>query len=370
MDLSKYVDEYDATPVTGAFLPVEETLGHKLVKENYQVALIGVQTESDPHNIGAGLAPDAIRKQLYELTGFFHTIQIADLGDLKIGKKKSDAYYALADVVRYLTSHQIIPIIMGGTQELTVPMSEGIMDVCPKQRVSIIDSKIDLSNDNDIPSAHNYLKWIINKKEVNETNLIGIQNYYCSEWQIKEMAEKECLLKRLREVRDKIYLCEPILRDSDLFSFDISAIRQSDAPGRAVPIPNGLSNVNACELAHYAGLSDSILVYGLFGFNPKHDNSETTAALAAQIIWHILSGIDNRYHDYPQRPIEEYRRFVVYPKVEGDTQTIFYNSLSNRRWWIEIPTAEGNKIFACSQDDYMQFCNDSIPDIWMRHFMK
>ncbi|MBO7635770.1 MAG: hypothetical protein J6S89_04235, partial [Paludibacteraceae bacterium] len=80
--------------------------------------------------------------------------------------------------------------------------------------------------------------------------------------------------------------------------------------------------------------------------------------------------IDNRYHDYPQRPIEEYRRFVVYPKVEGDTQTIFYNSLSNRRWWIEIPTAEGNKIFACSQDDYMQFCNDSIPDIWMRHFMK
>lgn len=370
LELTQYFDKCAEIPVSGVFLPIKDTLSRSLVENGYNVALIGVQAESDDHNAGAALAPNAIRKQLYELTGNFKNIHITDLGNLKQGKKKADVYYALADVVKHLLSENVIPVVLGGTQDLTIAMAEGMDEVCKQQRISIIDSKIDLSDEEDIPSAHNYLKWILNKKEVREVNLIGLQNYYCSEWQVKKLEEKECYCKRLKDVRDKTHYIEPILRDSELLSFDMASIRQTDAPGRVAAIPNGLSNINACEIAHYAGLSDSILAYGLFGFNPSFDNSDQTAALAAQIIWHILAGIDNRYNDYPKKSIDEYRKFVIYPKVEGDKETIFYYSLTNQRWWIEIPTAEGNKIFACTQEDYQRFCNDSIPDIWMRHFMK
>ncbi len=370
LEISKYFDECGDIPSQGIFLSKKDTLGGNLVKEGYQVALIGVPSESDEHNLGTDMAPNAVRKQLYELSASFLKIKVADLGNIKTGKREEDARFVLEEVVGELVKQGVIPIVIGGTQELTHAMLLGLKNHLTHIRTTIIDSKIDLKEEGQTLTAHNYLQDVMEDECVSELNLLGIQNYYCTPWQIKKLVEHDCFCKRLRDVRGNTHLFEPILRDSDLFSFDFSSVRQSDAPGRAVSIPNGLSGLEACELGHYAGLSDSILAYGLFGFNPTFDNSDQTSALMAQVIWHIISGIDNRYSDYPKKSISEYRKYVVYPKVEGDQSTIFYNNILNGRWWIEIPTLEGNKVFACTSADYQTVCNNSIPDIWMRHYMK
>jgi hypothetical protein len=43
-----------------------------------------------------------------------------------------------------------------------------------------------------------------------------------------------------------------LLRDADLVSFDISAVKQSEAPASRFASPNGLAAEDACQLARYA----------------------------------------------------------------------------------------------------------------------
>ena len=71
--------------------------------------------------------------------------------------------------------------------------------------------------------------------------------------------------------RQAIYLTEPLFRDSDVAIFDISAVRQSDAPGTMSPSPNGFYGEEICLLSRYAGISDNLKIFGLFDVNPEFD---------------------------------------------------------------------------------------------------
>ncbi len=65
-------------------------------------------------------------------------------------------------------------------------------------------------------------------------------------------------VSRLGHIQSKLEEAEPILRNADILSFDISAIRQSDAPACATTTPNGLYGEEACQVMRYAGMSDKL----------------------------------------------------------------------------------------------------------------
>ena len=60
---------------------------------------------------------------------------------------------------------------------------------------------------------------------------------------------------RLGIIRSNSSEMEPVLRNTNLFAMDMSAVRYADAPGCANASPNGLNGEDACQLAYYAGLS-------------------------------------------------------------------------------------------------------------------
>lgn len=368
--LNLYFDKYQGAPVAYHLFPAQYSLGHKLVEEQYNVAIIGVKSEMNEGNPGSETAPDAIRQQLYALRGGFNHIKITDLGNLKRCKSLSDTYAALKCVTAELLSQNVLPIIIGGSHDLTHPIFEGMKETMKKIRTTVIDCKLDYPySSTDVFNANTFLGKIIQDEQTEEFKLLGYQGYYCPQPFIDQLQESNCLLVRAGEMFRNIMKSEPYLRDTDLISIDMSAIRHADSPGFARAISNGLTGEEICQLAHFAGLSDNINAFGLFEANPSFDDSDQTASLAAQIIWHFLEGVDNRYDDYPKREINSYQERVAMFPSETEKNIHFYHNRSNGRWWIKIPTRSGDKIYACHYEDYQMACEGDLPYIWMRHYM-
>lgn len=368
--LDLYLDKCEDLHVDFANFPQRFSFETDLIKENYNVAIIGVKSEMNNANPGSATAPDAVRRQLYSLRGGFSNLKIADLGNLKRGKSVADTYAALRYVTEELLSANVLPVIIGGSHELTLALYEAMKTVKEQIRTTIVDCKLDYPfNSDDIFDANTFLNKIICDEQNEEFNLLAYQGYYCPKNIINELQNKKCQFMRAGEMFRNIAVTEPTLRDTDLLSIDMSAIRHADSPGFARTIPNGLTGEEICQLAHFAGLSDRLSAFGLFEANPSFDDSDQTTSLAAQIIWHFLEGADNRYGDYPKRDINNYEERVAIFPSEDEKDIHFFHNRVNGRWWIKIPTQTGDKIYACLPSDYQTACEGDIPDIWMRHYM-
>lgn len=368
--LDLYFDKCEDIHANYIAFPHQFSLANDLKEENYNVALIGVKSELNETNPGSATAPDAIRQQLYPLQGGFNNIIIKDLGNLKKGKNISDTYAALKSVTEELLSAGVLPIIMGGSHELTIPLFEALKGKLPQITTTVVDRKLDYPfTSSQIFDANAFIDRIIGDPHNEEFKLLGYQGYYCPKPYLNELQDMKCQLVRVGEMFRNIAFTEPLLRDTDLLSIDMSAIRHADSPGFAYAIPNGLTGEEICQLSHYAGLSDRITLFGLFEANPAFDDSDQTASLAAQIIWHFLEGLDNRYGDYPKREIKSYEERVAIFPSESEKNIHFFHNRMNGRWWIKIPTQKGDKIYACLPSDYQTACEGDIPEIWMRYYM-
>lgn len=368
--LDLYFDKCEDILVDYIYFPRQFSMANDLVEDNFDVALIGVKSEMNDANPGSATAPDAIRRQLYPLRGGFGNIRIKDLGNLKKGKCLADTYAALKDVANELLSMNVIPVIIGGSHELTLPLFEAMKGKLHEIRTTIVDRKMDYPfSPSDVFDANAFIDRLMNDSCSEDFKLLAYQGYYCPKSILNEVQGPRCQMVRVGELFRNIASTEPILRDTDLLSIDMSAVRHADSPGFAYAIPNGLTGEEICQLAHYAGLSDRISLFGLFEANPAFDDSDQTASLAAQVIWHFLEGLDNRYEDYPKREISSYEERVAIFPSENEKNIHFYHNRLNNRWWIKIPTKAGERIYACLPSDYQTACDGDIPDIWMRHYM-
>ena len=76
----------------------------------------------DPNNLSDGLSFTEVRRTFYELfPGNWHTT-IADLGDINPGASVDDTYFAIRTLNESLFKKGIIPIYIGGSQDLVYPI--------------------------------------------------------------------------------------------------------------------------------------------------------------------------------------------------------------------------------------------------------
>lgn len=393
MDITDFLDPVDEAVIALDRQEHPLVLGRSILRHSReygfpdlsraQIALLGAGDDRcAPSNKGCAGAPDAIRKYLYHLFQGPFKLRIADLGNIRPGDKPSDTYFAVKHVVADLIKKQITPVIIGGSQDITYGNYLAYEELGQIINMVSVDSVFDIGiRKTDNISHRNYLSTILTHSPsylFNYSN-IGYQTYFVDQDAIELMDKLFFDVYRLGVVRSDLEAVEPIVRNADMLSFDISSVKQADAPGNGNASPNGLTGEEACQIARYAGLSDKLSSIGFYEANPELDRQGETAHLVAQMIWYFLDGYYHRKHDMPDRKSKdggEYIKYVVSIK-DFDNSIVFYKSKISDRWWMEVPYPTGMHqkyerqfLVSCSYRDYLNACQDELPEKWWRMYQK
>jgi arginase family enzyme len=340
--------------------------------ENIKIAIISVEEDRDAiNNQGTGNDFTVIRKELYQLFYGNWSLKIADLGTITKGNTIKDTHFAVKEITTYLVQNNIIPIIIGGSQALTHAMYRAYDNLEQTVNLVSVDSKFDLENIDNQLSSRNYLSKIVMDEPTNLFNFsnIGFQTFYNSQDEIDLLEKLYFDSYRLGEINKDISVTEPILRDADLLSVDISALRHNDAPANNNTTPNGLYGEEMCSIIRYAGLSDKITAIGFFEYNKSLDIRDQTAKLMAQLIWYFIEGVNYRTKEYPFESKKKYLKYIV----PIDNETInFYKSNKSERWWMEIKNNKFKKetLIPCTYNDYLEANNQNLPERWWKTLRK
>lgn len=346
--------------------------------DGIKVAILGVgEDRNSCANSGCAQAPDKIKEAFYKLS-FIDGVEVADIGNVIPGNNVTDTYHALSFIVGELLARKIVPVILGGSQELTV--ANYLAYQAGKQTVNIVcvDRSLDLGTGESQINSRSYLSNII-RHEPNllfNFSLIGYQTHFVNPAEAKLLNNMYFDLFRLGQLQGNMEEAEPFVRDADIVSFDISSVRRSDAPGTFYSTPNGLYGEEACQIFRYAGMSDKLSSIGIYEINPAYDDRSQTAELAAQMIWYFLEGFSNRKSDFPGVAEKDYLKYTVALK-SPEHEIVFYKSKKTDRWWMEVPYSAGTKahyqrhaMVPCSYSDYQLACAQELPDRWWQAYQK
>ncbi len=337
----------------------------------YKIAIFGVPEGRNSPNAGSLRGPDLIREQLYKLAKIPGRSKIIDLGNMKQGITFNDTIAGLTDILSLLISENLFPVIIGGSSALIPAIDKAVSQFLTRYTLTAVDSRIDFSNERREPDSFNYLNAIINNHKSGFAHYIniGYQTYLNDQQIINRFLKRRSELIRIGDVRQAIYLTEPLFRDSDVAIFDISSVRQSDAPGTISPSPNGFYGEEICLLSRYAGISDKLKVFGLFDVNPEFDIRNQTTGLAGQILWFFLEGFSQKQYETPVLNNSNSGRFIKYHVrvTDLDDDLIFVKSNLTDRWWIELPVEKDENLYvACSHEDYLKANRNEVPDRWVQ----
>jgi arginase family enzyme len=325
------------------------------------IVLVGV-TETR----GAGVfednisAADAIRKQLYQLHYWHKEVSIADIGNIKTGASLSDSYAAVKTVLAELIRQNKTVVILGGSHDITLAQYFAYVSLNRTVEATCIDATINLRGESPERSENFLMEMLTGEPNlIKHYNHIGFQSYFVHPRMLETMDKLRFDCFRVGMAKENIEEMEPVLRNTHLLSFDISAIKNSDAPA-SIHSPNGFTGEEACILTQYAGMSSNLNSFGIYGYQPQYDVHELTAKQIAQMMWYF---IDGKNRGKQEAAITDRGHFNEYHCNFTEIDTMFLQSKKTLRWWMQLPD---KKFIACSYNDYVQASHNQIPERWLR----
>ncbi|NCQ14852.1 MAG: formimidoylglutamase [Flavobacteriales bacterium] len=344
--------------------------------EGVNVAILGVLENRNDHNyIGETFHLNDIRKAFYALFPGSWNTTIADLGDINKGESVEDTYFALKTILAILIDKKIIPIIIGGTQDLTYANYRAYDSLIPMVNMVNIDNKFDLGDSTKPIKNNSFVGKIILDKPYNLFNYatIGYQTYFNSQEEIDLMDKLYFESYRLGQISKDVTLVEPVLRDANIVSLDLNSVKSSEVSLNQKYSPNGFDGKEICAISRYAGISNKVSSFGIYEYKPSKDD-EITSMLVAQIIWYFIEGVNYRIKDDNFTDENNHQKYIT---LVDDQELIFYKSNKTGRWWIEIPflleintKLKRHTLLPCMHQDYLDACNNKVPDRWYKAFQK
>lgn len=347
--------------------------------EQYDLAILGICEDRNAIvNKGSCEAPDPVRKQFYKLSHRFENLKIIDLGNIHAGHTPNDTYVAASHIIASLISNNTIPIIIGGSNDLVFANYMAYEHLQRIINYVSIDQQIDISDPGSNLHSMSYINYIMTRQPnylFLFTN-IGYQSYFIDEQLMQLMNKLLFDAYRIGFIQHNLNEAEAILRNSDMVSIDVNAIRHADAPAHELASPNGFYGDTICQICRYAGASDKITSFGIYEYNPHLDIHDITAKLIAQMIWYFIDGILNRRQDNPRENPSDFVKYHVYmDKI--NQEIIFYKSKKTDRWWMEVPFPstidekfKRHYIIACTYNDYLTALKNELPDRWWQTYQK
>lgn len=340
--------------------------------DGVKIAIFGVlEDRLGEDSKGTAVNFGRIRENFYNLFPGNWSFDIADLGDIERGETVEDTYFALQEVVSELLKVKVIPLILGGTQDLLYAQYRAYDNFGQMVNLVNIDSRFDLGDAENPISNKSYVGKMVVNKPYNLFNYsnIGYQTYFNSQEEIELMDKLFFDAFRLGEVSSDLKIVEPVLRDADMVGLDFEAVSAEATGNFAGHSPNGFDGKEICALARYSGISDKVSSFGIYEISTEAISSAATMLLA-QIMWYFAEGVNYRRNE---NTISAKKQFIRYQVPVVDQVLKFYKSPASGRWWIEIPFISGanNKLkrhtlLPCTQEDYMDACDQILPERWYK----
>ena len=355
---------------------VIHTSKNKPELKGVKIAIIGVlESRNSVDYIGEEFQIIEIRKAFYKLFPGNWLHLMADLGDIQRGNTVEDTYFVVSQVVSSLVNSNIIPVIIGGSQDLTYSNYRAYDKISSMVNIVNIDKSFDLGDSSKPITNGSYLGKIILEKPYNLFNYtaIGFQTYFNSQEEIDLMEKLYFESYRLGDISKSIGLVEPLLRDADIVTLDLNSVKSSEVSLNQKYSPNGFNGREICAISRYSGISNKVSSFGIFEYSPSQDD-QATAMLVAQIIWYFIEGVNCRVNDDDFSDQNDYQKFTV---LVEDEELVFYKSKKTARWWVEIPFVEYSNtksqqhpLLACMYEDYETATRGIIPERWFKAYKK
>jgi len=339
-----------------------------ITKLKYDIGILGLPDNEDSTTFESA---EKIRQSLYDLAPLSSNVNIIDLGNSKVGRTFKDSCFAISEIVDLTVRQNIIMLFIGGTTKFNLgcflafdkiksPLNLVAVDsVINRERIPLLAATdLELVDSVETSSLFNYIN-------------IGYQSYFVDKNFLDFVNDSYYEAYRLGFVRSNLDEMEPGLRDANLVSFSLNAIKHSDAPGAILSSPNGLTGDEACQLSFYAGHSNRIKSFAISDLAYENDYHDTTAKLAGQITWYFLEGYSSSIYEEPDNTPENFVKFLIHLDQTNQNIAFFKSNLTNR-WWMEICYADTNRsvLLSCSETDYKLACQQEIPDRWWRTFQR
>ena len=105
------------------------------------------------------------------------------------GKSVEDTYFALSEICSELKQINTIPVIIGGSQDLTIPLYESLLKSDRLINIVSVDNRFDFSQGENLISSRSYMNDIITKfpSRLNNFTNLGYQTYLIAQEELDLM---------------------------------------------------------------------------------------------------------------------------------------------------------------------------------------
>lgn len=340
------------------------------------MAIIGInETRGGVSQQGHG--PDEIRRKLYQLRKGNGQYRIVDLGNLNPGHDLDESHLRLSEVCRILLENNVLPIIIGGSHDLDYGQYTAYQSLEKLVSFLNVDAFLDIEDNKQTPLHRQHIHKIL----MHEPNYLfsythlAYQSYLIDPLSVTVLEKLYFEAFRVGQMRTNLAEMEPVVRNADLLSFDITAIRSADAPGSSFTQPFGLTGEEACQICWYAGLNEKLSSIGFYEYNPELDDTRRkTASVVATMIWYFIEGYYQRKNEQNVKS-NDFLKYVVSMRGEPEVLT-FYKSKLSEKWWMEVPYPNGkerysrNSLVPCSYSDYQTAVKGEVPERYINTLAK
>lgn len=348
--------------------------------ENADIAIVGVEEyRGAGERQGLARAATAIRKKLYRLKKSIGSYKIVDLGNIRSGISQEESCLRIKEVCSALMQNSVLPVLIGGSHDLAFGQFIAYEDLEKLVSVLDVDATLDMDDTHEVyPNKKHIHQMLVHEPNyLFNFNQLGYQSYLVDQEAIALLEKLYFKAHRLGDIRKDLAEIEPVIRNADMMSFDLGAIKSSDAPGTQFPQPFGFTGEEACQICWYAGINDKLSSVGFFEYDPDLDDiHQKTASVAATMIWYFIEGFYHRRNEKDFKS-QEYYKYVVSMPSEPAT-LVFYKNRRSEKWWMEVnypheaaqkrrlkADLDRNCIIPCSYADYEEANRGELPERWI-----
>ncbi len=300
----------------------------------------GANGEAEIHSF------NQVRKFFYRLSKLDFEVPICDLGDLISGKTIQDTHYALQEVLSLCHYKKSIPLIIGGSMDLSYSLFSALNFHHKNINYTQISNVVSLSNEGEVISEKNFLNRIFSTKNfsIKDFHLLGYQKHLNEMDSVQLIKEVNFDVVRLAEMMGSTDNMEPFFRRANLVTFNCDAIESFNEDFSIHPQINGLNRREVCAYMKEIGLSERLQSFGLFNYNVTAEG-HLNHQLLSQMLWYLIEGINIQ----KSHPTE--RNFETYMVMVENQNYIFKRDTFTNLWYFG-DADDIQLCIPCSREDY------------------